>query len=321
MPLLSICIPTYNRSATLEATLKSLDSIKNDNIEIVVSNNASTDNTVEIMKKCSSIIDIQNNNKENIGANLNIIKVASLATGDYILFLSDEDTLSKEGIDGLLNIIEKLSVGVVFSSIANHDSNVLYQKYKFTKEYSKLSRKVRLFLFEHAYMSGLCIRRDIIDFNFIEKFQKNNSDYSYPHQIMILMALLKYSCMHYKEVVAIRGADEGSCYYVNTDKGKLMLYYSPSVRARLISHYLDLISILVPQNETSRFYKKTSQIAFEISRNESFKEFPDCERKEYTRIIKSYSQIRLSYCMNSVRFVLAWSFRRVKSLIKKVVKI
>lgn len=52
-PLLSICIPTYNRSKYLK---KSLDSIVTQNeflngsVEIVVSDNASTDDTKEIVK-------------------------------------------------------------------------------------------------------------------------------------------------------------------------------------------------------------------------------------------------------------------------------
>lgn len=51
-PLLSICIPTYNRSRYLQVSLAALieqsESFHSD-IEIVVSDNASTDNTEESM--------------------------------------------------------------------------------------------------------------------------------------------------------------------------------------------------------------------------------------------------------------------------------
>ena len=49
-PLVSVCIPTYNKARYLR---KSLDSIINQtygNLEIIISDNASPDNTEEIIK-------------------------------------------------------------------------------------------------------------------------------------------------------------------------------------------------------------------------------------------------------------------------------
>lgn len=52
-PLLSICIPTYNRSTYLEEALCNIinDTSFSDDIEIIISDNASTDNTQEIVSK------------------------------------------------------------------------------------------------------------------------------------------------------------------------------------------------------------------------------------------------------------------------------
>lgn len=53
-PLLSICIPTYNRAQYLKNTLESIVSQKefnSSNVEIVISDNASTDNTEKIVKE------------------------------------------------------------------------------------------------------------------------------------------------------------------------------------------------------------------------------------------------------------------------------
>lgn len=49
--LLSICIPTYNRASVLEKMLKSIVDQLDDEIEIVISDNCSTDNTEEVCKK------------------------------------------------------------------------------------------------------------------------------------------------------------------------------------------------------------------------------------------------------------------------------
>ena len=55
MTLLSICIPTYNREKYLQDTLESIvsqDIFKNTNdVDIVISDNASTDGTRELVEK------------------------------------------------------------------------------------------------------------------------------------------------------------------------------------------------------------------------------------------------------------------------------
>lgn len=56
-PILSICIPTYNRSVYLEKSIKSIiktDEFKNGKIEIVISDNCSTDNTEEMTNNYTS---------------------------------------------------------------------------------------------------------------------------------------------------------------------------------------------------------------------------------------------------------------------------
>jgi glycosyltransferase involved in cell wall biosynthesis len=54
-PLLSICIPTFNRAYILEKTLHSIVSQKifqdTNEIEVIVSDNCSSDNTFEIVNK------------------------------------------------------------------------------------------------------------------------------------------------------------------------------------------------------------------------------------------------------------------------------
>lgn len=51
-PLLSICIPTYNRASYLEGAILNIitDNAFGDEVEIIISDNASTDNTEEIAK-------------------------------------------------------------------------------------------------------------------------------------------------------------------------------------------------------------------------------------------------------------------------------
>ena len=47
-PIISVCIPVFNGEKTITRNLKSLISQDLDNIEILISNNKSTDKTLEI---------------------------------------------------------------------------------------------------------------------------------------------------------------------------------------------------------------------------------------------------------------------------------
>ena len=53
-PLLSICIPTFNRSSYLRNTLNSIVSQQeflSEKVEIIISDNASTDETPDVVKE------------------------------------------------------------------------------------------------------------------------------------------------------------------------------------------------------------------------------------------------------------------------------
>lgn len=93
LPRVSICIPTYNGSAGLEITLDSAVKQDYSNLEIIVLDNASTDNTREIVmqfEQRDSRVKYHVN-QENIGATNNFNAVVNLAGSDYCMWLADDD--------------------------------------------------------------------------------------------------------------------------------------------------------------------------------------------------------------------------------------
>ena len=92
IPKISVGIPTYNRRDKLKKAIDSILSQDYDNIEIIVSDNASTDGTEELMRQYepdSRIIYIRN--KENLGPVANGKQVHLKATGEYCMILCDDD--------------------------------------------------------------------------------------------------------------------------------------------------------------------------------------------------------------------------------------
>ena len=110
-PLLSICIPTYNRADVLFHCINSIVQNKsfNDDIEIFISDNASSDNTKDIVqsfvKKYNNIIYIRQN--KNIGGELNFIYVLENANGHFRKLHNDYNIFTENGLQILLNHIKR----------------------------------------------------------------------------------------------------------------------------------------------------------------------------------------------------------------------
>jgi glycosyltransferase involved in cell wall biosynthesis len=94
-PLVSIIITSYNRDSLIEKAIKS--ALKQDypNLQIVISDNASTDGTYEIIKKYVHDPRIHLHvNDRNIGMVPNFLKATTeLAKGKLITYVSSDDTL------------------------------------------------------------------------------------------------------------------------------------------------------------------------------------------------------------------------------------
>tara|TARA_B100000767_G_C19772275_1_gene540693 strand:- start:1523 stop:3694 length:2172 start_codon:yes stop_codon:yes gene_type:complete len=113
MPLLSICIPTFNRKHYLENVLAQIQGLLQNqdlDLEICISDNCSDDGTWEYINEVasqSSKIKIKRQ-AENIGGNRNLIDITSIASGKWILVIGDDDTLIEENLLKLTSILPSL---------------------------------------------------------------------------------------------------------------------------------------------------------------------------------------------------------------------
>lgn len=92
-PLVSVCIPVYNRKDMLRRSLISVARQTLGNIEIIVVDNCSEDDLEEVVKEINDLRIRYYRNTRNIGAVKNFIKAASLARGKYLKFLCSDDVL------------------------------------------------------------------------------------------------------------------------------------------------------------------------------------------------------------------------------------
>ena len=106
--LLSICIPTYNRPESLRNCLNSISKQNLKNFEVCISDNASKFDLNKIIKPFKKKLRIKfARNKKNQGFAMNVLNVSKMATGKYIWFLGDDDLVTNNSINHLLNLIKK----------------------------------------------------------------------------------------------------------------------------------------------------------------------------------------------------------------------
>lgn len=109
-PVLSICIPTLNRAELLNDQLMSLEQQVGpfmDRLEIVVADNASKDNTAEVVAN-SSLPVVYGRQEVTVGFTKNVLFVTTdLASGDYIWLIGDDDLVLPGAIEKIFDSIEK----------------------------------------------------------------------------------------------------------------------------------------------------------------------------------------------------------------------
>lgn len=111
--LLSLSIPTYSRADRLEECLESIkiqfDINPNlqDMLEIVISDNASTDHTSVIAEKYKHVFKNFSYviNESNVGFDRNVLNVVKHSSGVYCWYIADDDVVVNGAID---YVVEKL---------------------------------------------------------------------------------------------------------------------------------------------------------------------------------------------------------------------
>lgn len=119
--MISVAMTTFNGEKYIE---KQIESILNQSLsvdEIIICDDGSTDNTIELVKKYNVQI-IQN--KTNLGYKLNFKKVMEKCKGDYIFLCDQDDIWKKDKVKEMMSIMEKNSdIHVLASSFEYIDEN------------------------------------------------------------------------------------------------------------------------------------------------------------------------------------------------------
>ncbi len=175
-PVLSICVPTYNRRAMLERNIQfHLSAFRSMGIpfEIVVVDDCSTDGTHEYLESLSGVPELSHFRRvRNSGFLSNYAFAMQQARGKYALFLGDDDLLIPEQVAEYIGILEsEPDLGMIQAPwmLVNErqggvDMGPFYHlpgPARFRK--GEFRRMLDFILDNHVFPEFLIIRRDILD--------------------------------------------------------------------------------------------------------------------------------------------------------------
>lgn len=159
----SVIIPTYNRSELLKKAVKSLENQSHQNLEIIIIDDFSTDDTAEVVEKMADDRIIYLKHSMNKGGSEARNTGIKRATGDYIGFLDSDDQWLPEKLEKQLKQFEgKPNVGVIYTGVQVVDENNQPTRKIIPKFRGDILAK--LFEFNHIdTTSSVLVRKDVLN--------------------------------------------------------------------------------------------------------------------------------------------------------------
>jgi glycosyltransferase involved in cell wall biosynthesis len=195
--LLSICIPTRNRSRYLKDILSAFarqvseSKLGPDKVAFYISDNASDDQTPEVIRQFAREVPqaTYSRNPENIGADGNNLHVRTLAKGKYLWVIGDDELLRDKAVVTVLELIEKYQPGLIIAYDTRYDSKLsapqVFSDYRaFAKECIRLNTHA---LAEHTLISSNIFQADCFDADYAKETLKT----FFPHMFGMIRPLLQ----------------------------------------------------------------------------------------------------------------------------------
>ncbi|WP_443627725.1 glycosyltransferase family 2 protein [Candidatus Njordibacter sp. Uisw_002] len=180
-PLLTVCIPAYNRAHLLADLLDSIFDQNFTNFNVLICEDRSPEREAinqvvrQYMDKYPDSIDYKENSK-NLGYDGNIRELVSLATGTYCVFMGNDDLMCSGALSHIQSIIEREPLcGVIVRSYATFEKNPLVHEEVFRYFPEELVVKggvgaISLGFRRSVVIPGMVFHRDSANVLFTDKF-------------------------------------------------------------------------------------------------------------------------------------------------------
>ncbi len=211
----SIIVPVFNEDKTILTVLQKLDNLKKyyKNIQIVVVNDGSKDNSLQILEDNRSLFDILISNSVNKGKGNAVKKGLEAVDGDYVTFQDADLEYDPDDFKKFINLIQITSPDLIIGSRFNYAD---YSRSHYIL--NKIGNKFITFLFNiifnttftDIYSCYVCFKKDLL----INETLKTDG---FEQQAEILCKVVKNGKKFYEVPINYNGRSH--------DEGKKIKFY------------------------------------------------------------------------------------------------
>jgi|GEM_PF-756160 len=167
--LVSVVVPSFNHGKYIDKTIKSVMNQTYENIELIVIDDKSSDNSIDIIKSLESDIKNRFDNYQfifkdaNLGLTDSLNRGLYLAKGEYFTYIQSDDVIYKDKIYLSVETFKKLSedYSFIFSDVffIDEEDNLTY----YTSEGKKFDTWMKLMRYHYPWLNS----KDICHYGFL----------------------------------------------------------------------------------------------------------------------------------------------------------
>lgn len=171
---LSFCIPTFNRVQSVKKLVLDILSTKDQDIEVVVLDNGSTDDTLSVLNAINDKRLSVYCNGENKGSLFNIVNVVTKGRGRFVIFTTDKDHIDPTRInDFRLFLLQNIDLACGYcelNSVSEREPDIIEHGYKAIKEIAYQGLHPTGYFFNQSYLKSIEIVKRFSDHNYVGLF-------------------------------------------------------------------------------------------------------------------------------------------------------
>lgn len=122
----SIIVILYNQANYIKETIESILKQTYQNFEIIISDDCSTDNTLDIIKNIKDPRLKYVKTQYNMGINANINNACKYVSGDLVVILGGDDKLRPNHLEKMHEVFSNNNIDVAYCQLTNIDKNGKY---------------------------------------------------------------------------------------------------------------------------------------------------------------------------------------------------
>lgn len=238
---LSFCIPTYNRAQIVYQVVTEILQCSDSDIEVVVLDNGSTDNTLSLLGAITDRRLIVYSNGENKGGLYNVVNVINKARGEYLIFSTDKDHADFNEITRFKSFLLQhrgLASGYcAFDSKSEIEHEIFQQGYQAIKNIAYKGRHPTGYFFNNALLKSIRHVERFSDYEIVDMFP-----FEFIHAELCSMG---NGAIYHVPMFTLETGDMAAKHKSYNASGKSKeAFYSPEARLKLAVSYTKHICTL-----------------------------------------------------------------------------